>query len=206
MFSFTRKLYPITDRRISGLSHADQVEQLSSGGAPLIQLREKELPARAFYADAMAALHVARTLGTHLLINDRVDVALAIGADGVHLGQTDLPPAIARKLLGPDAIIGFSTHSVEQARAAVNLPVDYLAIGPIFSTHTKADPDPVVGLIGLREVRKICHLPLVAIGGINERNAGSVIAAGADAVAIIASLLAADMPLENRTVELLSGL
>lgn len=204
MFSFTTKLYPITDVRISGLSHAEQVAQLSAGGATLIQLREKHLSPREFHAAAADALRIARSRGVRLMINDRVDIALALGADGVHLGQADLPPAIARNLLGADAIIGFSTHSIEQARAAVKMPVDYIAIGPIFSTATKADPDPVVGLSELQRIRDaVGRLPLVAIGGITEQNAADVIAAGADAVAIIRSLLAAASIIPDRTTELL---
>src|SRR5437879_3913067 len=125
MFSFANKLYPITDTRLSGLSQAAQVAQLIEGGATLIQLREKYLPAREFYQEAQEALRLARSRGSRIIINDRVDIALALKADGVHLGQDDLPPVAARKLLGADAIIGFSTHSAEQARTAIAMPVDY---------------------------------------------------------------------------------
>lgn len=184
------RVYPITDTQISGISHADQVSLLADGGATFVQLREKNLAALDFYNEAKAALTVARQRGVTLIINDRVDVALAIGAPGVHLGQDDLPPDAARKLLGENAIIGFSTHSVSQAIAAATLPVDYVAIGPIFQTSSKANPDPVVGLEGLRAVRKaIGAMNLVAIGGITHENAASVIDAGADTVAVISSLL-----------------
>ncbi|MER3427965.1 MAG: thiamine phosphate synthase, partial [Pyrinomonas sp.] len=162
------RVYPITDRRLAGLSHAEQVAQLTTGGAKLIQLREKQLEAGPFYEQARAAVRVARTHGALIIINDRVDIALAVEADGVHLGQTDLPPEAARRLLGQKAIIGFSTHNVEQAVAATGLPIDYLAIGPIFPTASKEKPDPVVGLEGLKRVRaslKGLPLPLVAIGG-----------------------------------------
>lgn len=184
------RVYPITDTQISGISHADQVSLLADGGATFVQLREKNLPALDFYNEAKAALTVARQRGVTLIINDRIDVALALGAPGVHLGQDDLPPEAARKLLGESAIIGYSTHNVSQAIAAATLPVDYIAIGPIFQTSSKANPDPVVGLEGLCAVRKaIGDMNLVAIGGITHENAASVIDAGADAVAVISSLL-----------------
>src|SRR5438034_7503933 len=122
------RIYPITDAHISGLSHAEQVERLIVGGAKLIQLREKNASPRQFYDEARQALIVARAKGVPLIINDRADIALALRADGVHLGQDDLPPLDARRLLGRDAIIGLSTHSVEQAILASAQPVDYLAI------------------------------------------------------------------------------
>ena len=184
------RIYPITDARISQTSHAEQVTLLSDAGATFVQLREKNLPALDFYNDVKAALTVARQRDVTLIINDRADVALAAGAPGVHLGQDDLPPEAARNLLGDDAIVGFSTHNVAQAIAAAEFPVDYIAIGPIFETGTKANPDPVVGLDGLRAVRKaIGELSLVAIGGITIENAASVIEAGADSVAVISALL-----------------
>ena len=184
------RVYPLTDVRLTGLSHAQQVRELIAGGATLVQLREKHSSPREFCEQARAALQVARECGVPLLINDRVDIALAIGADGVHLGQDDLPPAAARQLLGPNAIIGYSTHNLEQAQLAANLPVDYIAIGPIFQTRSKEKPDPVVGLDGLRKVREvITKLPLVAIGGIDHTNAQAVINAGADSVAVINSVL-----------------
>src|SRR4030095_16456918 len=114
--SFTLpKLYPITDTRISGLSHSRQIELLAAGGASVVQLREKQASAREFYQAAMAAVLIARAVGVQIIINDRVDIAIAVKADGVHLGQTDLPPDRARALLGKTRIIGFSTHSLEQA-------------------------------------------------------------------------------------------
>ena len=186
----TPGVYPITDTRLSGLSHAEQVKQLISGGATLIQLRDKYLAPSEFYREALMALDVARAQGAQLMINDRVDITLAIKADGVHLGQTDLPPDAARKILGEDAIIGFSTHNLEQARIALDLPVDYLAVGPIFGTSRKQEPDPVVGLDGLRRIRAaINRLPIVAIGGITASNMREVLNCGADSVAMISGLL-----------------
>lgn len=201
------KLYPITDARLSGLSHAEQVRRLSAGGATFVQLREKHLAPREFYHEAEEALRLARSRGVRLIINDRVDIALALHTGGVHLGQDDLPPEAARELLGEDAIIGFSTHSVEQAREAARLPVDYLAIGPIFETSSKENPDPVVGLDGLRRVREITgEIPLVAIGGIRLENIGEVLKAGANAVAVISLLLAEPPEIETRTREILTAL
>jgi thiamine-phosphate pyrophosphorylase len=184
------RVYPLTDVGLSGLTHADQVKLLSLGGASLVQLREKQLPALQFYEEAKAAMAVAASQGVRLVINDRVDIALAVGAHGVHLGQDDMPPDAARRLLGPEAIIGYSTHDLEQARRAVMLPIDYLAFGPIFATSTKADTSPTVGLEGLRAVRTMVGtFALVAIGGISVENAGAVIEAGADSVAVISALL-----------------
>jgi thiamine-phosphate pyrophosphorylase len=183
------RVYPITDTQISGLAHADQVALFAEAGATLVQLREKRASAAEFYAAAKAALAVAAERGVQLIVNDRVDIALAIAASGVHLGQDDLPPEAARRLLGDEAVLGYSTHSVSQALEAAALPIDYLAIGPIFSTRTKENPDPVVGLEGLRTVRDaIGRLPLVAIGGITPANAIDVIRAGADSVAMISGL------------------
>lgn len=184
------KIYPITDTRISGLSHVEQVRRLVAGGARLIQLREKTEPAGEFYRSAVEAIDYAHRHGAWIIINDRADVAMATGADGVHLGQDDLPPEHARTLLGPDAIIGFSTHSIDQARDALAMSIDYLAIGPIFATSTKANPDPVVGLEGLRAVRQLnADFPVVAIGGIDRDSAASVLDAGADSIAMISDIL-----------------
>lgn len=192
------KLYPITDRRLSGLSHVEQVARLIDGGATLIQLRDKHLSPREFYCEAEEALKLARARGVRLVINDRADIALALGADGVHLGQDDMPPAAARALLGKDAIIGFSTHSVEQVIEAGRAPVTYVAIGPVFATSSKERPDPVVGLEGVRRVRDALGrtMPLVAIGGITRENARSVLDAGADSVAVISAVLSAADPSE----------
>lgn len=201
------KLYPITDARLSGLSHAEQVALLGEGGASLVQLREKHLSPQDFYRAAEDALRIARERKMRLIVNDRVDIALAIGADGVHLGQDDMPPAAARELLGTQAIIGFSTHSIEQAREAMRLPVDYIAIGPIFNTSSKENPDACVGLDGLRSVRQtIGQMPLVAIGGITSETARAVLDAGADSIAVISMLLKNPANIAAQVRELLSNL
>ncbi len=198
------KLYPITDVLLSGLSHAEQVVRLGAGGATLIQLREKNLSVDEFQRQAAEALREARKRGIRIIINDRVDLALALKADGVHLGQHDLPPDAARRLLGDQAIIGFSTHNVEQARQAAIFPVDYLAIGPIFTTSSKVRADPLVGLITLREVRRaVGQIPLIAIGGITAENAAQVLAAGVDAVAVISAVLADPEAISLQTEQLL---
>lgn len=182
-------VYPITDTQISGLSHAEQVALFAQAGATLVQLREKRAPALKFYEEAKAALAVAAERGLQVIINDRVDIALALGVTGVHLGQDDLPPEAARRLLGDDAVIGYSTHSVVQAIEASTFPIDYLAIGPIFATSTKENPDALVGLDGLRAVRSaVGNLPLVAIGGITAGNTSEVLQAGADSAAMISGL------------------
>ena len=184
------KVYPITDIGLSGLSHAEQVDRLITGGATLIQLRDKHAAPRDFYLQAEAALHIARHHNVRLIINDRVDIALALGADGVHLGQTDMPVEAARRLLGERVIVGISTHNLEQAKLAASQAVDYVAFGPIFKTSTKDNPDPIAGLEALRAVRTIIGaLPVVAIGGITQVNAEKAWTAGADAVSSIAALV-----------------
>jgi thiamine-phosphate pyrophosphorylase len=174
---------------VSGLSHAEQVSEIAKGGATVIQLREKNLSPAEFYEEAAEALRVARTRGVKIIINDRVDIALAVKANGVHLGQEDMPPEAARRLFGSTAIIGFSTHNLAQAQLALKMPIDYVAIGPIFATSTKQAADPPVGLSGLEQIRRaVAGLPLVAIGGITAENRQDVFDAGADAVAAVRGL------------------
>lgn len=204
------KLYPVTDRRLSGLTHGEQVARLCEGGATFVQLREKRLSPREFYAEVSEALRVARRFGATVVVNDRVDVALAVGADGAHVGQEDMPPEAARALLGEGKVVGFSTHGVGQALEAARLPVDYVAVGPVFSTRSKENPDPVVGLEGVRRVRAAVGraVKLVAIGGITAESAPSVLEAGADSVAVIGALLDTSDPSEitRRTRDLLARL
>lgn len=184
------RVYPLTDIQLSGLSHSEQLKRFASGGATFVQLREKSLAGKEFFEQALKAVDLAKELRVKLIINDRVDIALAVGADGIHLGQDDLPPTAARKLLGDSAIIGYSTHNLAQAQAALDLPIDYVAIGPIFPTSSKKDTEPVLGLEGLKRVREVLgRTQLVAIGGITRSNAREVLAAGADSVAIISALM-----------------
>lgn len=187
-------IYPITDRLISGLSHVEQVRQLIACAADFIQLREKHLSPRDFYEEAREAVKYAHEHGACIIINDRADIALATGADGVHLGQTDMPPLAARGFLGASAIIGYSTHSIEQAVEAFSFPIDYIAVGPVYATVTKADPDPEIGLDGVTAVReRIAQFPLVAIGGIDASRFKAVIDAGASSAAIVSGILKGDI-------------
>ena len=198
------RLYPITDRRLSGLSHAEQVLRLSDGGATLVQLREKILSPLEFFREAAEALCVARERGLKIIINDRVDIALALKASGVHLGQDDLPPGAARRLLGPGVILGFSTHNLDQARLAVKMPIDYIAIGPIFPTSSKHASESPVGLEGLRQVRQaVSKIPLVAIGGITSETSQDVLKAGADAIAVISDIWSSQAQVAAKTEHLL---
>lgn len=184
------KLYAITDVSIAGLSHLEQLKRLVEGGATLIQLREKTAAPGEWFDDALACAEYAREHGVTLIVNDRADIAMAIGASGVHLGQDDMPVGAARSLLGRDAVIGLSTHTLEQVEAAARLPIDYIGFGPIFPTTTKSNPDEVVGLDLLNEAHRIAPgLPIVAIGGITLDNFQAVLDAGATSVALISDLL-----------------
>lgn len=184
------RIYPITDTKISGISHLEQVSALLDGGARFIQIRDKDMSSRELFGVVEECQAFAREYDGIIIVNDRVDIAMALGSDGVHLGQDDLPPAEARKLLGNDVILGFSTHSVEQAIEAIKLPVNYIAAGPIFPTGSKADHEPPIGLGGLERIRKaIGDFPLVAIGGVGLENCREVLSAGADSAAMISSLV-----------------
>lgn len=188
-FSLPR-IYPITDSSITKLSHLEQVKKLADGGANFIQLRDKYASPQEFYEEARKVMNFTRGSEIKIIINDRADIALAVKADGVHVGQDDLPPAAVRKILGENAIIGFSTHNVAQAIEASKLPLDYIAVGPVYQTRTKENPDPVINLEGINAVRAaVGNFPLVAIGGITSENAAEIIKSGADSVALITALL-----------------
>ncbi len=202
---FLPNIYPITDCRLSNLTHVEQVEKLIAGGAKFIQLREKYASPKEFYEQAKPALQIARKNDVKIIINDRVDVALALKADGVHLGQDDLPPIEARKILGENAIIGFSTHSLAQVSEAIKLPINYVAIGPIFTTNTKENPDNEVGIEIIKKVRQtIGDFPLVAIGGINSANFLKVLNAGADSAAIVSDLISNADEITQKTAKYLA--
>ncbi len=195
-FRFPSPLYPIVDP--AGHPHRDHLslaEAVLRGGAPFLQLRCKQLDSRAFLDCARAVQRLCVGFGAQLLINDRADIAALVGALGVHLGQEDVPPALIRPWLGSSAVIGCSTHNLSQARVAAQQgEVDYIAVGPIFPTASKENPDPVVGLDGLRRIRQAVALPIVAIGGITADTAAEVLAAGADAVAMIGAIAHSDDP------------
>jgi thiamine-phosphate pyrophosphorylase len=165
-------------------------EQLLGAGATLIQLRDKSSDVRRFLSCARELRRVTSNKAK-LIINDRADLCLAAGADGVHLGQDDLSPLAVRSILRADQQlwIGYSTHDLDQVRDADSLPVDYIAVGPVFATSSKAKPDPVIGLEGVRAARDATRKPLVAIGGITRTNCRQVKSAGADSVAVISDLL-----------------
>lgn len=182
------KLYAITDCQLSNCTHEEIAIHLLAGGAQWIQLRDKEASAKEILEAAHTCLALTRVAGAKLIINDRVDVALAAGADGVHLGQDDMEVEEARQILGLDKIIGISTHTIAQVRRALDTTANYIAIGPIYQTTTKENPAPTVGLQLLRQARELTVRPLVAIGGITLERAPEVIAAGADSVAVISAL------------------
>jgi thiamine-phosphate pyrophosphorylase len=189
-------LYVITDRQQSGGRPLHTVvEAALRGGARAFQLREKDLPPRELYPLAQEMRQLTQSYGARLLINDRVDVALAVDADGVHLTTTSLPASVVRQLLGPDRLIGVSTHNVAEAQAAAGGGADFLVFGPIFFTPSKAPYGQPVGLDALRAVRAAVELPILAIGGIKKANIDQVLAAGAQGIAVISAVIAADDPL-----------
>lgn len=187
------KFYVITDRLLSrGCSHADVVRKAIDGGATCIQLREKDASSRELYLLASELRAITREKDTVLIINDRLDIALAVGADGVHLGQDDLPVDAARGIMPPEMILGVSVDNPRQAREAQAMGASYLGAGAVFATATKADAGEPVGLQAISKICRIVDIPVVGIGGINLHNAGQVIQAGAAGVAVISAVVAAD--------------
>jgi len=188
-------LYLVTDRALShGRSTREVVQAGVRGGVTCVQLREKRTTTRAFIEEALYVKACLNSSGVPLVINDRVDVALAVGADGVHLGQNDMPLDMARALVGTSMVIGVSVESVRDAVAAQRGGADYLGVSPIFATPTKSDTAAPLGLAGLHAIRRAVRLPLVAIGGVNRRNAADVIGSGADGIAVVSAIVAADDP------------
>ena len=188
------RLYVILDRAVAGDRDLDAILAAAlEGGAEMIQLREKTWPSGTLFPLAQRLRARCRTARVPFIVNDRVDVALAVDADGVHLGQDDLPLAAARALLRPGMILGLSTHSAEQAKAAEVAGADYVAVGSMFPTTSKAGFE-LVGPALARQARAVVRVPLIGIGGITPENAGEVIAAGADGVAVISAVCAAPDP------------
>ena len=189
------RLYPIVDATFFSTTEDLVVfaEELAAGGCTLLQYRNKSGNARMMLDQAreLRRLSRARAPVPHLrlIMNDRADLCLAADFDGVHVGQDDLSPEAVRKIIGPERWLGVSTHNPEQLSEAAKTSADYLAIGPVFSTSSKTNPDPLVGLEGVRRARLLTQKPLVAIGGITRANAAAVIEAGADSVAVISDLL-----------------
>lgn len=192
------KFYPILDTEIAarhGVDLLDAAEQILDGGARILQLRHKGFYSREIWNAAERLAALCRARGVPFVINDRADLAALLGA-ALHLGQDDLPPSAARRITGSATMLGFSTHNEQQLRAAAHEPADYLALGPIFGTASKLNPDPVVGLDELRRLRPLTDRPLVAIGGITRDNVRDVLAAGADSVAVIGDLFPRDLSSE----------
>lgn len=191
-------LYVVTDRSLTkGRPLEVVVDAALAGGAKAIQLREKDLSTRDLYELVERLLPIVRGRGACLLINDRVDLTLALPIDGVHLSRTSLPPAETRALLGPARLIGVSCHSLEEAIEAERGKADFIVFGPLFPTPSKAAYGPPVGLARLREVRRLVRLPILGIGGITASNAASVMAAQADGTAVISAVMTADDPADT---------
>jgi len=191
----------VTDRSLArGRSLVDVVRDAVAGGVTCVQLREKDCSTRDFLHEALLLKDILKPVGVPLIINDRVDIALAAGADGVHLGQSDMPIRYARRLGPPEWIIGVSAGSVQEAVKAEEEGADYIGASPVFNTPTKTDTVQPLGLEGLRQMRGAVSVPLVAIGGINTGNLKEVIMAGADGVAVVSAIIATDFPLESAMV------
>lgn len=196
-------LYAILDPALSRVPLPDLAETLADAGVRLIQLRDKHATARKMCADSRQLIERVAPGDVRVIVNDRPDIAAMVRAGGVHVGQHDLPADEVRKICGPSCWVGVSTHNIEQLRAADLTSADYIAVGPVFPTSTKENPDPVIGLEFLRAARRSTRKTLVAIGGITVESAGEVFRAGADSVAVIRDLVAAPDP-AARAAEYLS--
>ncbi|MEF9425867.1 MAG: thiamine phosphate synthase [Candidatus Mariimomonas ferrooxydans] len=192
LFKKSNGLYLITDRTISGLSHSEIARQAISAGVRTIQLREKNMSRKALYLEAASLRSLTSGHRATLIINDYVDIGLAVNADGVHLGQDDMPIKEARKMLGKNKIIGISTHSLKQALSAQKAGADYIGFGPIFSTATKNAGVPK-GINSLTEIRRHITIPVIAVGGITIKKTPAVLKAGADAIAVASGILSGNI-------------
>ena len=188
------RLHVLTDRKASrGRSHLQVAEAAIAGGADVIQLRDKEASSGGLYREALQLRKLTREAKVPFIVNDRLDIALAVDADGVHVGQSDLPASVVRKILGPGKILGVSVVTVEEAIRAEKDGADYLGVGPVFEARgTKPDTVEPLGVDCIARIRRHCRLPIVAIGGINAENARKVRDAGADAAAVISAIVSAD--------------
>jgi len=190
------QLYVITDSRAAeGRDLVRMVKAAIDGGAEVVQLRDKNLPAKELIKVGLELQDLCRRKDVIFIINDRPDVALAVNSDGVHLGQDDLPIAVARRIMAPEKIIGVSTHTIKQALEAEEQGADYIGVGPVFATPTKSEYKPV-GLELVSQVKEKLSIPFVAIGGIDEKNIDEVIAAGAECAAVVRAVMAARDPAE----------
>jgi thiamine-phosphate pyrophosphorylase len=186
-------LYLVTDAALSrGRSHRHVVEAAIRGGVTLVQYRDKAASTRTMIEEAAELCGICRAAGVPFIVNDRVDVALAVNADGVHVGQDDMPARLARELIGKGKILGVSAGNLEEARRALSDGADYIGASPIFSTPTKPDAPSPMGLEGLRSIAASLSIPVVAIGGINEGNAESMLRCGAAGVAVVSAIVSAE--------------
>jgi thiamine-phosphate pyrophosphorylase len=201
------RLYVILDATVLNNSPLDCAHDLAAVGVRVLQYRDKSASARDLLETSRKLASSLNSCGASLIVNDRPDVAALAGAAGVHVGQEDLDPQQTRAVVGEEMWVGVSTHNLEQFRRAAATSADYIAVGPIFATTSKANPDPVVGLDLIRQVRSLTEKPIVAIGGITLDRAASVIAAGADSVAVIRDVLCAAKPTEQarRYLEILNA-
>ena len=202
------KLYLVTDRGLAGdRAIEDIVRESVKGGVTMVQLREKNIATRDFIALALKLKEILKPSGVPLVINDRVDVAMAADADGVHIGQSDMPYAMARELLGASKIIGLSVENFDQIEEANKLNVDYIGISPVFATPTKTDTAEPFGLEGLRKAVSMSVHPTVAIGGMNECTAADVIACGTDGIAVVSAIVCAPDPAESskKLLQIING-
>lgn len=188
-------LYLVTDRALSmGKALEDVVRQAVKGGVTLVQLREKDCSSAEFYRLAVSMKNLLSPYNIPLIINDRLDIALACNAEGLHIGQSDLPYAVARRLMGDDKIIGISVETIQDVLAANELDVDYIGISPVFDTDTKKDTSAAFGLEGVNEIAAISKHPSVGIGGVNAANAANIIKAGADGISVVSAIMSAQDP------------
>ena len=187
-------LYAILDSSLISTPLVPFAENLAAAGVQLMQLRDKHATAANVFAASRELAVAIMPKGVRFIVNDRPDIAMLVGASGVHVGQDDLPPEDVRRIVGTSRWVGVSTHNLAQFHEAMATSADYIAIGPIFATSSKENPDPVVGLDLLRQARKLTAKPLVAIGGITLERCAEVFRAGADSVAVIRDLLCADDP------------
>ncbi len=189
----TYLLYLVTDSGLSrGRSHLRIVEAAIRGGVTIVQYREKNAPTRRMIEEADELRRLCRAAGVPFVVNDRLDVALAVDADGIHVGQDDMPASVARRLLGPGRILGVSAGSVEEARNAVDDGADYIGASPVFSTPTKPDAPAPLGIEGLRHIARAVQVPVVAIGGITAENGAAMREAGAAGIAVVSAIVAAE--------------
>ena len=202
-------VYLVTDRGLSrGRTTLEIIRAAAAGGVSVVQLREKDLSTREFYEEGLKISDFLKSHHIPLIVNDRIDIALALDADGVHIGQDDMPLAVARRILGPEKIIGLSINFPKDINEEALSCADYLAVSPVFATPTKEDITEPWGLDGLTKVRSLTDLPLVAIGGISAANAREVARHGADSLAVVSAIVSADDPKEatrNLTNEVKAG-